>query len=227
LVLRGYLENPAQTLFSLTPVPDTSLFSKGMGIFYVSKYIELLDTLFIHLKGNAVKQYSFLHVYHHSTILFVVHYSYYNLRQSDYLAVGMNSAIHTLMYGYYFVSIYYKNLPKKWMTILQMSQFVITIVHCVIGIYLEGMAATTAWIHLIYQSSLLVLFHHFYRRTFTKQYDQQDDQVRTNQNRPYTPRLHLNVDTEEKNAPVMRTKGLKYQAQTLSLTHPTYVKTIG
>ena len=37
-------------------------------VHYLSKFLDWFDTFFIIAKGNAKKQLSFLHVYHHSSI---------------------------------------------------------------------------------------------------------------------------------------------------------------
>jgi len=103
-------------------------------VFFISKFIELLDTIFFVMRKKN-NQVSFLHVFHHTTmplnwwvaVKFVPggHGSFHAL---------FNSFIHILMYFYYAIAAlgpkYKKYLFwKKHMTSLQMVQFFIVLIH--------------------------------------------------------------------------------------------------
>jgi len=92
-------------------------------IFYLSKYYELLDTLFLILKKKPL---SFLHVYHHSTIVVLCFFMIRYQMIFYFSGVIINATIHTFMYFYYFVSIAFDSSPwwKKYLTQAQIVQFI-------------------------------------------------------------------------------------------------------
>ena len=99
----GYSFWPCNTFDSVNP-PVGNL----MYIFYLSKILDFLDTLFI-IISKKFKQLSFLHVYHHTTIfLFYWLNMKVNYDGDIYLTVGLNGFIHSVMYTYYFVSMHTK-----------------------------------------------------------------------------------------------------------------------
>jgi len=90
-------------------------------IFYLSKFYEFLDTIFLVLRKREL---SFLHVYHH----FIVIPLFWNLQASHsmghYLLVLTNTFVHVVMYYYFVLStLGYRVWWKKWVTILQIGQF--------------------------------------------------------------------------------------------------------
>lgn len=73
-------------------------------IFTYSKVIEFLDTVFMILEGR-MRQVSFLHVYHHVSIFTYWFAILWAGPGSDaYFSLAINSYIHVLMYGYYFLA---------------------------------------------------------------------------------------------------------------------------
>jgi len=54
------------------PLKDSSVAVWPLWIHYCDKYLEFLDTFFMLVRGNF-KQVSFLHMYHHATIVFAWH----------------------------------------------------------------------------------------------------------------------------------------------------------
>lgn len=93
-------------------------------IFTYSKVVEFLDTVFMILEGR-LHQRSFLHVYHHVTILSYWFAILWMSPGSDaYFSLAGNSYIHVLMYGYYFLSsIGYQPWWKYYITKAQIFQF--------------------------------------------------------------------------------------------------------
>lgn len=111
-------------------------------LFVYYKYVELLDTFFLIWK-NPRRKVSFLHCYHHITVLLISHYA-----KCAKVGVGvwfgfMNAAVHTMMYVYYFLtSLGYK---PKWafrLTILQIVQMfagmILTVIWLVVAIVFPG-----------------------------------------------------------------------------------------
>ena len=73
---------------------------------------EFMDT-FIFVLRKSSRQVTFLHVYHHSSITFVTMLAaQFDTSGDTYLPALLNSWIHVLMYGHYFLtSIGVKNAP--------------------------------------------------------------------------------------------------------------------
>jgi hypothetical protein len=90
--------------------------------FYLSKYIEYIDTFLIYLKG---KQPIFLQLYHHSGAVISWHLAYTYKLDCFWIPTLLNSFVHSIMYSYYTLSLlkidFIKSI-KKYLTILQISQ---------------------------------------------------------------------------------------------------------
>lgn len=73
-------------------------------LYYVTKFFELLDTVFLMLRKKD-NQLSFLHVYHHST-MFVFSWTCAKFVPSGsaFLPILINSAVHVFMYVYYLLA---------------------------------------------------------------------------------------------------------------------------
>jgi len=92
-------------------------------VFYVSKYYELLDSVFLALRKKPL---TFLHVYHHFIVipLFWAYNSTYTF--GHWMLIVPNTAVHVFMYYYYTIATYgYKVWWKKYLTIAQISQFLV------------------------------------------------------------------------------------------------------
>ncbi|CAL8081367.1 unnamed protein product [Calicophoron daubneyi] len=101
-------------------------------LFYFSKFVEMLDTVFFLWRGK-VDQVTFLHVFHHATMPPSI---WWGVRYAPggivYMFVVANSFIHVIMYTYYGLAAagLYKYLWwKNYLTLAQMLQFVVLIVH--------------------------------------------------------------------------------------------------
>lgn len=93
-------------------------------IFYIQKYVEFADTWFFLLR-KSFRQVSFLHIFHHSSITFVVGLIIPHAFSGDmYLPILLNAIVHCVMYGYYAAtSLGYKFWWKKYLTMMQLIQF--------------------------------------------------------------------------------------------------------
>jgi hypothetical protein len=90
-------------------------------IFYLSKYVELIDTFILIAKG---KDLLFLHCYHHCSMLFVTWswFAFPWLEGAWWCAV-VNSIIHSFMYYYYLQAANGKNIWwGKYLTSAQIFQ---------------------------------------------------------------------------------------------------------
>lgn len=83
--------------------------------------------------------------------------------------------MHAIMYGYYFLTSYKPNLKpslwwKKYITQLQMLQFVCFLVYTVIVLFVVECknSKTFAWVGLLQSVVLLALFSDFYIKAYLK-----------------------------------------------------------
>jgi hypothetical protein len=101
-------------------------------LFYFSKFVEMLDTVFFLWRGK-VDQITFLHVFHHAAMPPSI---WWGMKYAPggivYMFVVANSFIHVIMYTYYGLAaagLYRYLWWKNYLTLAQMLQFVVLIVH--------------------------------------------------------------------------------------------------
>jgi len=142
---------------------------------YLLKYYELIDTLFLVFKK---KELQFLHVYHHALTLMLCQIQLTGYTSIQWIPITLNLFVHVLMYYYYAIATFgYDVWWKKYLTALQIIQFVIDIIFCWgaifllygLGIYCHG-DVYAAFFGSILLSSYLLLFVDF----FTKKYDKKE-----------------------------------------------------
>ncbi|MED6159697.1 hypothetical protein PIB30_044623 [Stylosanthes scabra] len=92
-------------------------------IFYLSKILEFMDTLLIIL-SNSIQRLSFLHVYHHSTVV-IMCYIWLQISQTLFpVMLFTNASVHVLMYAYYLsCALGVRPKWKKLVTDVQIMQF--------------------------------------------------------------------------------------------------------
>lgn len=143
-------------------------------MFYFSKFIELLDTVFFVMR-KKFNQASFLHVFHHGIMPFSWWFGV------KFVGGGfgtfhsmLNSFIHLVMYTYYGMAAlgpkYQKYLWwKKYMTSMQITQFLLVTVHSIQLLFMDCDYPTlfVYWI-LAYAVIFLVMFADFYRNAYKK-----------------------------------------------------------
>lgn len=146
-------------------------------MFYISKYIELLDTVFFVLRKKQ-SQITFLHVFHHS----VMPWSWWwGVTLTPAGGMGtfhpmVNSAVHVIMYFYYGLSAagprFQKYLWwKKYMTAIQLIQFILVSIHITQYYFMERCDYQfPLWIHLIWMYGVFffILFSHFWVQAYMK-----------------------------------------------------------
>lgn len=140
--------------------------ARVMWVFYWSKILEFNDT-FIMILRQSFRQVTFLHVYHHTTI-FVIWWAviYYGPGGDAVFSVILNSFVHVIMYSYYLSTTigYPLNFIKPYITIIQMTQFMLMIIQslCDVIIDYKGYPRFLVWTLFFYMISLLVLFLNFF-----------------------------------------------------------------
>jgi len=145
--------------------------------YYISKAIELLDTVWMILRKRNL-QVTFLHVFHHATMLAIwwVVISWIPGGQS-YFGSSLNCMVHVFMYSYYGLSV----IPslkgklwwKKYITTIQLVQFMITFTHTTVGLYqsAKGQCSFPLWGQLllwIYMIIMMCLFTNFFVHEYIK-----------------------------------------------------------
>ncbi|KAH7911209.1 GNS1/SUR4 membrane protein [Hygrophoropsis aurantiaca] len=148
---------------------------------YYFKYVELLDTVFLAFKKKPL---AFLHVFHHSATALLC-YSQLNGKTSvSWVVISLNLSVHVIMYYYYYATAGGAKIWwKKYLTTIQIIQFVIDLFVVYFGTYQHY--AATYFPHLPHiancagtetaalfgcglLSSYLVLFINFYIQTYKK-----------------------------------------------------------
>ena len=146
--------------------------AKLLWLFYFSKVPEFTDTLIMILKKNF-RQVSFLHLYHHSSVLAFQWLICTMVPGGESaLSVILNSFIHVLMYGYYALSamgLKFVYIVKPYITVMQMTQFCILSGQAIsiVLIHLRDPTASRfpyqiAVIQILYMFSMMGLFANFF-----------------------------------------------------------------
>lgn len=152
-----------------TNIPKSSEIAIFTTAHYLTKYLDLIDTLFIALR-KSTRQLSFLHVYHHVSILVIWEYLVYSDVHNGTVGTPamVNSFVHAVMYFHYLLQSFdIKHRYKHWITRIQLSQFVYCFFHSIAMLHHENVIHRKyAIIQLVYQIQMLYLFGHFYVKTY-------------------------------------------------------------
>ncbi|XP_034470320.1 elongation of very long chain fatty acids protein 1a [Hippoglossus hippoglossus] len=157
--------------------PDTLRMVRVCWTFYFSKFIELLDTVFFVLRKKQ-SQITFLHVFHHSVMPWTW---WWGVTLTPAGGMGtfhamVNAGIHVIMYSYYGLSAagprFQKYLWwKKYMTAIQLVQFVLVSVHISQYYFMEKCDyQVKMWIHLIWMYGVFffLMFSNFWVQAYIK-----------------------------------------------------------
>ncbi|XP_067108704.1 elongation of very long chain fatty acids protein 1a [Osmerus mordax] len=146
-------------------------------LFYFSKFIELLDTVFFVLRKKR-SQITFLHIFHHS---FMPWTWWWGVTLTPAGGMGsfhalVNAMVHVIMYFYYGLSAagprFQKYLWwKKYMTAIQLTQFVLVSLHITQYYFMEKCDyQVPLFIHLIwiYGTFFFILFSNFWVQAYVR-----------------------------------------------------------
>lgn len=153
---------------SLFDVEEDALVKHAFWVYYVTKYIELLDTVFMIVRHRQ-RQISVLHVYHHASMVLLSEYAYtYGNWPAISVPLGLNGIIHVFMYFYYgqcALSPGQRPAWKKSLTQLQLIQFMIGLCHMIVGYLYHG------WCYygMLYELTMISLFSNFYYQAYFKE----------------------------------------------------------
>ncbi|NXI70207.1 ELOV4 protein, partial [Anseranas semipalmata] len=150
--------------------------------FFFSKVIELLDSIFSFVFSRVFfilrkkqEEVTFLHVYHHGTMLFNWWLGVKYVPGGQAFFIGMpNSLVHVFMYDYYALASLGPQMRcylwwKRYLTIVQLCQFVAVAAHSSYNLFTECLFPdgfnTAVFLYIL---SLIALFLHFYCWTYTR-----------------------------------------------------------
>ncbi|XP_068643563.1 fatty acid elongase 3-like [Aristolochia californica] len=163
-------------LFCLpNPTPSTGPLFFWAYVFYLSKLLEFVDTLLILVNPSGKRRLTFLHVYHHASVV-VMCYLWLAAAQSLFpVALVTNASVHTVMYGYYFLCSVGR--PPRWkrvVTDVQIVQFVFSFAVSIMLLWYEfadreggGCSGIKAWLfNAGFNGSLLALFVNFHLKSY-------------------------------------------------------------
>ncbi|PWA33546.1 hypothetical protein CCH79_00007447, partial [Gambusia affinis] len=170
-----YSDDPNEVRCFYLHLPDSPRVAVGDRWQELSGGIEYLDTVFFILR-KKFNQVTFLHVYHHCTMftLWWIGIKWVAGGQS-FFGAHMNALIHVLMYLYYGLASCGPKIQKylwwkKYLTIIQMVQFHVTIGHTALSLYVN--CDFPHWMHyslICYAITFIVLFGNFYYQTYRRQ----------------------------------------------------------
>ena len=141
--------------------------------FLLSKFIDLLDTIFFVLR-KKYNQITFLHLSHHGLVPIITCLGIRFLNGGNTHFCGfINAFVHIVMYSYYLLAAMGPRIQsiiskwKKYVTTLQIVQFVAVSMHSFTLFFIEcdfpvGFAYWIGFTEIFF----LVLFVNFYRKTY-------------------------------------------------------------
>lgn len=159
-----------------TSTSSIDLYKIKLGwLFYLTKTIDFCDTFFFVLRKKD-RQVSGLHVFHHSCMPF---FCWIGLKftpgGNNAFFPWLNSGVHTVMYAYYAASTFHYLRPylwwKKYITQMQMIQFIAVIVHSFYSMSLPGCEWPKMFIYLSIFNAFLFfcMFYSFFQKTYKQQ----------------------------------------------------------
>lgn len=143
-------------------------------VFYVSKFLDMFDSIFFVLK-KKFGHLSFLHVFHHGIMPLETWMGprFVGGGHGGFAAF-FNAGVHTVMYLYYFLSAFGPKMQpylwwKKYLTRLQMVQFVCVFLHALLPLYFQCDYPTIMPKILIANAvAFFILFANFYFFAYIK-----------------------------------------------------------
>ncbi|XP_075983193.1 very long chain fatty acid elongase 5-like [Anticarsia gemmatalis] len=143
--------------------------------YFTMKLVDLLDTIFFILR-KKYNQVTFLHVYHHAGMVALA-WGYVKWAPGGHctLLMTINCLVHAVMYSYYQLTVWDNTIRqsiwwKKYITLMQMVQFTIMVVHFSLLLTTEDCPypRPPAFILIPQHLFMLIMFMDFYYRSYIK-----------------------------------------------------------
>ncbi|KAK9303420.1 hypothetical protein QLX08_004903 [Tetragonisca angustula] len=154
--------------------PMAMRMARGCWWYYFSKFTEFFDTIFFVLRKKN-NQVSRLHVIHHGVMPISVWFGVKFSPGGHSSFFGMlNTFVHIVMYSYYFLAALGPKIQpylwwKKYLTALQMVQFVLVILHAFQLLFIEcDYPKVFVWWIGMHAVMFYFLFRDFYLQTYKK-----------------------------------------------------------
>jgi elongation of very long chain fatty acids protein 4 len=156
----GVIKTPS--LYYMNPIDNLD---KVFNLYYLTKNIELMDTVFMVLRHKQ-RQISFLHVFHHSSMVMLSNYSaIYAPWPAIAFYLGLNSFVHICLYLYYGLTAMSPDDPPQWkkrITQLQIFQFLFGLCLGVYGYLYHNFCIYS----IMYGLIMTLLFSNFYYHAY-------------------------------------------------------------
>lgn len=148
--------------------------ARGCWWYYFSKFTEFFDTFFFVMR-KRYDQVSTLHVIHHGIMPVSVWWGVKFTPGGHSSFFGfLNTFVHIIMYTYYMLAAMGPKVQKylwwkKYLTVLQMIQFVLVLVHALQLLYKNDCNAEIGFAYFIGAHAILFyfLFSRFYKEAYT------------------------------------------------------------
>lgn len=172
------LLNYGLDIWGCRPIDHSATDKKSMDliklgyIFILSRLIEFFDTIcFVLRKKN--NQVSAFHVFHHFSVPIAVWF-FLKFAPGGNSAIFpfLNSIIHTVMYSYYLLATYKSLQPylwwKKYLTLAQIVQFFIMIVHSAQPLFISTCQFPKVFLltNIVFSFIFIFLFTNFYLHSY-------------------------------------------------------------
>lgn len=142
--------------------------------FYIGKFVDFIDTVFFVLRKKS-EHVSMLHVLHHASVPLTLWIMVKFVPGGHSMFAGiLNSGVHTLMYGYYMLAAMGPQFQKylwwkKYLTIVQLVQFILLIVHNFQLFFIPcDYPMFVVWYIGVNAMFFFVLFMNFYLKAYRK-----------------------------------------------------------
>eukprot|EP00904_Undaria_pinnatifida_P008852 jgi/Undpi1/5097/HiC_scaffold_19.g08449.m1 len=137
-------------------------------VFYLQKYLELVDTILFLLR-RSFRQVTFFHLFHHCSITVIVGSVLpFDFNGDMYLPIMLNSIVHVLVYLHYVLTALGRHSWwSRHLTSLQLTQFVVIFVQSAAALYYGPSCGSPDFVKVVllfYMGSLLGLFALFFAK---------------------------------------------------------------
>lgn len=177
----NYLLNYGLDTFGCQPIDPNAHDWKSIAMinygyqFLISRLVEFVDTVCFVLRKKE-RQISAFHVFHHFSVPIAVWF-FVKFAPGGNSAIFpfLNSCIHTIMYSYYFLASFDNAKPylfwKRYLTQLQIIQFIIMILHSTQPLFMRDCKFPKAflYINIFFSIIFIYLFTKFYIENYGRQ----------------------------------------------------------